>query len=418
MTTKITIETAEAFDPLWDATDADFLVAHGGRGSGKSHDRAAALLDRCQSGGQRWACLREVQKDLKDSAKLLLEDKIEALGFVGFQSQRDQILCPGGGQIIFRGMTDYNAESIKSLEGFNGIWIEEGQVFSARSWRILRPTLFRVPGAQIWVTMNRRNPADPLDQFFFGDEPIPGAVIVHANYNDNPWFPDGLERQRLLDQRMDPDRYAHTWLGEHEPVAIGAIWTRQVIADQRRTEAPDLERIVVSVDPAISAETGADEHGIIACARGADNRGYMLDDASMRGSPRQWADRAIALYDRLDADAIVIERNQGGDMCRHTLQAARPGVRIVEVTATRGKHVRAEPISALYSMGRISHVGTFRTLEDQMCQMTAAGYEGQGSPDRCDAMVWAFTELFPQMIRPKTKTVRHVEPYGVGGWMG
>ncbi len=95
------------------------------------------------------------------------------------------------------------------------------------------------------------------------------------------------------------------------------------------------------------------------------------------------------MVDRFDADCIVIERNQGGDMCRHTLEAARPWVRIVEVTATRGKHVRAEPISALYHLDRVSHVGTFQKLEDQMCRMTAAGYDGDGSPDRCDALVWA-----------------------------
>ena len=138
---------------------------------------------------------------------------------------------------------------------------------------------------------------------------------------------------------------------------------------------------------------------IVTCGLGEDNRGYVLDDASLKGTPRQWAERAIATYDRWSANAIIVERNQGGDMVRHTLQSVRPDVPILEVTATRGKHVRAEPIAALYSMGRVSHVGTFSQLEDQMCQMTAAGYEGNGSPDRCDALVWAITELMPSIVR-------------------
>jgi phage terminase large subunit-like protein len=111
-----------------------------------------------------------------------------------------------------------------------------------------------------------------------------------------------------------------------------------------------------------------------------------------------------------------VERNQGGDMCKATLQSVRPSIRVIEVVATRGKHVRAEPISALYHLGRVSHIGTFPQLEQQMCQMTAAGYEGQGSPDRCDALVWAMTELFPSVIRRATKPVVERQ-FVAGGWM-
>ncbi len=106
---------------------------------------------------------------------------------------------------------------------------------------------------------------------------------------------------------------------------------------------------------------------------------------------------AVAAYDRYEADAIVIEINQGGDMVRHTFETVRPGLPIIAVRATRGKHVRAEPIAALYTMGRVSHVGVFPKLEDQMCLMTAGGFEGDGSPDRVDALVWGFTELFPSL---------------------
>ena len=153
---------------------------------------------------------------------------------------------------------------------------------------------------------------------------------------------------------------------------------------------------------------------------GVDKRGYVLGDASLSGSPQKWAERVIANYDRYEADGIVIEINQGGDMVRHTLESVRPDIPIIEVRATRGKHVRAEPISALYSQGRISHVGAFPELEAQLCQMTNQGYEGEGSHDRVDALVCAFTELFPQMNTPVKRSQRFRRPAMSGGdtWMG
>jgi len=149
---------------------------------------------------------------------------------------------------------------------------------------------------------------------------------------------------------------------------------------------------------------------------GDDGRGYVLEDGTTAGTPHKWASRAIAMFDKHEADAVVIEVNQGGDMARHTLESVRPGLPIIEVRATRGKHVRAEPIAAQYSLGLISHVGAFPELEDQMCQMTAAGFEGEGSPDRVDAMVWCFTELFHAMTRRKTVQVE-VPSIGSGSWM-
>ena len=159
------------------------------------------------------------------------------------------------------------------------------------------------------------------------------------------------------------------------------------------------ERTLFASDPAVSDTEVSDEHGVVVCALGEDQRGYLLEDGSLHGSPHQWATRAVALFDKWDADAVVIEKNQGGDMCRFTLETIRKGLPIIEVHATRGKHVRAEPIAALYTLGKISHIGAFPELEDQMCLMTAAGYEGKGSPDRCDALVWAFTELFPALTK-------------------
>lgn len=413
--TPLRIETPRVFAPL--LKPARYLGVWGGRGSGKSHFFAEALVERCiLHPGTRAVCVREVQKSLKDSVKRLIEDKIEALGVADrFSVLNAEIKTPGGGLIAFQGMQDHTSETIKSLEGFTVAWVEEAQTLSARSLEMLRPTI-RAPGSSLWFSWNPRNAGDPVDAFLRREKPPEDAIIVRANYGDNPFFPRELEMERLDDMAHRPDRYGHIWLGEYEPVAIGAIWDRLVLHRNRRAEVPAMRRILVSIDPAVSSNPGSDEHGIVVVGQGEDGRGYLLADYSMRGTPEQWARRALAAFDQFGADAVVIERNQGGDMCAQTLRTVRPNVRIIEVTATRGKHVRAEPIAALYSLDRISHVGTFAKLEDQMCQMTAGGFEGDGSPDRVDALVWGFTELFPSINRGVRKPARETE--GAGSWMG
>lgn len=402
-----------------------YKALYGGRGSAKSHFFAEALVANAASNkGLRAVCIREVQKSLKESAKRLIEDKIAKMGLSHlFEILNDQIKTPGGGVIIFQGMVDHTAESIKSLEGFNVAWCEEAQTLSAKSLEMLRPTI-RTPGSEIWFSWNPRSASDPVDAFFRGLTPPDNAIIRHINYDQNTMFPNELEEERELDHKNSPDRYAHIWLGAYEPQAKGAIWSRQVIHEGRLLAMlGERERTVVAVDPAVSSpETNAtgnpDHHGITVCALGEDQRGYLLEDGSMQGSPHQWATRAIALYDKWDADAIVIEKNQGGDMCRFTLETIRKGVRIIEVHATRGKHVRAEPISALYSLGSISHVGTFPELEDQLCKFTASGYEGEDSPDRAESMIWGFTELFPKLTTEKSEPQPYYGQAVKQGWMG
>jgi len=395
--------------------------AHGGRGSGKSHFFAELGVERCLlRAGSRGVCIREVQKSLKESAKRLIEDKIGALGVSShFDMQSTEIKTPGGGVILFQGMQDHTADTIKSLEGFDWAWVEEAQTLSERSIELLRPTI-RAPGSELWFSWNPRNSKDAIDKFLRGHNPPKSSVVVHANYSDNPFFPSELEDERLHDKQFNASRYAHIWLGDYEPAVIGAIWDRETLREGRRDAVPQLTRVLVAVDPAVSHLPGSDEHGIIVAGVGEDQRGYVLDDVSVRGDPMKWAKRTIAAYDHFEADAIVIEVNQGGDMVRHTLDSIRPGLPIIEVRATRGKHVRAEPISALYSLGRVSHVGTFPDLEVQMCQMTAEGYMGDGSPDRVDALVWAMTELFPAMTIRRTDDEyderAYAEPDEVSGY--
>jgi hypothetical protein len=373
----------------------------GGRGSAKSHSVAAGLLGLGTKSSIRVLCGREVQKSIKDSVKLLLDDKIEALHLQNFYSStRDEIRAPNGTTFLFAGMSDQTIDSIKSFEGVDIFWGEEAQTFTARSLEILRPTI-RKPGSKLIFTWNPRAASDAIDRFLRGDTPPPNSSINRVNYDDNPFFPDELKAEREHDRASNPVRYAHIWDGEYEPAVVGAIWDMATINEGRRAEAPDMERIVVSIDPAVSSEELSNHHGVVVAGRGADDRAYVLEDGTLAGKPEQWAKRAIALYDKWDADSVVIEVNQGGDMCEHTLRAYRPDLPIRRVHASRGKHVRAEPISAQYSLGNVSHVGAFPELEAQMCQMTAAGYEGEGSPDRVDALVWGMTDLFP---KGKTKT--------------
>lgn len=190
-------------------------------------------------------------------------------------------------------------------------------------------------------------------------------------------------------------RYEGTRLGRQELYAEilddveGALWTREMIEQSRVNNLPDLTRIVIGVDPAITSRESSAETGIVAVGVDANGIGYVLDDRSLKGSPVEWANAAIALYHRSSADRIVVEANQGGDMVRHTLQTVESQIPIKTVHATRGKRTRAEPISALYEQGKVKHVGAFPTLEDQMCSWTPES----DSPDRLDALVWGLTEL-------------------------
>lgn len=417
--TVLQIPTAEVFVPLCEFSR--YKGAWGGRGSGKSHFFAGLIVELCLAyPGLRVLCVREVQKSLKESVKQLIEDKIREHGLTSkFDCLTTEIRTPGGGIITFAGMQDHTADTIKSFEGYDIAWVEEAQTLSERSLELLRPTIrssIRLPQSEIWFSWNPRNASDPVDMLLRGDHPPESAIVLRAIWKDNPWFPEELAQERLHDQAHRPDRYMHIWEGDYEPAAVGAIWDRASISRNRRIDYPALDRILVAVDPAVTNEAHSDEHGIVV-AGVANKHGYVLQDASLKGSPREWAVRAIAAYDEWDADAIVIEVNQGGDMVRHTLNSVRPGIHIIEVRASRGKVARAEPISSLYALDRVSHVGTFIELENQMCQMGSGRYLGEGSPDRVDALVWAFTELFNTLTRPAAKPKRAHRPI-VGGWMG
>lgn len=207
------------------------------------------------------------------------------------------------------------------------------------------------------------------------------------------------------------DRYGGTRLGRQELEGEilgdipGALWNHQMIDESRITEdeAPDMERIIVAVDPAASSHEGSDENGIVGVGLARDEdgyaRGYVLADRSLRGSPEEWARAAVKLYRELGADRIVAEKNNGGEMVAHVIRSVDRSIPVTLVHASRGKHVRAEPISALYEQHRVHHVGRFDKLEDQMCLFSIDQLrdENTGSPDRVDALVWGLSQLFDKI---------------------
>ena len=401
------IELPKAFAEL--TQPSRYKAFYGGRGSAKSHSFATALLLRGMLKPVRVLCCREVQLSIKDSVKQLLDDKIAALDFGYFyESVQSEIRGANGTAFIFAGLGKMTTDQIKSYEGVDIVWVEEAQTISAHSLEILIPTI-RKPESELWFSWNPRHATDPVDKRFRGDNPPPKSIIRKVNFDANPFYPDELNAEREYDEENNVGRYAHIWLGSYEPQAVGAIWDRSTLNQHRVHELPQMQRILVAIDPAISAEDNSNETGIVVAGIGADDRGYILDDRSLVGDPHEWASAAVNAFDEYEADGIVCEINQGGAMVAATLQSVRPDLPVIEVRATRGKHVRAEPIAALYKTGRISHCGTFLKLEDQMCLMTASGFDGEGSPDRVDAMVWAFTELFPALTRKKV--VRREKAY-------
>lgn len=211
------------------------------------------------------------------------------------------------------------------------------------------------------------------------------------------------------------ERYSGTRLGRQELEGEiledipGALWNRSSIDENRVKEAPEMERVIVSVDPAASSHEGSDENGIVGVGLARDEdgyaRGYVLADRSLRGSPEEWARAAVRLYRELQADRIVAEKNNGGEMVASVIRSIDRSVPVTLVHASRGKYVRAEPISALYEQGRIHHVGRHDILEDQMCLFSIDNVRDSntGSPDRVDALVWGLSSLFEKITSARRK---------------
>jgi len=236
------IPTAEVFLPLLEPSR--YKGACGGRGSGKSHFFAGKLIEDCiaepgdnKGEGMRSVCIREVQKDLAQSSKLLIETKLKDFRIGepdGFRVFRDVIETPGDGLMIFKGMNDYNSDSIKSLEGFKRAWWEEAQASTLHSLNLLRPT-FRASGSELWFSWNPRRKTDPVDIMLRGKELPTDSIVVTANWRDNPWLTKELQQERLDCLRTQPDQYDHIWEGGYVSVIDGAYFAKPLaVARQER----------------------------------------------------------------------------------------------------------------------------------------------------------------------------------------
>lgn len=270
--TTLNIPTPRVFKPLLGRNR--YKGAWGGRGSGKSHFFAELLIERCLMAKTDAVCVREVQRSLAQSVKKLLEAKIEKLG-VGqyFDVKQDRIIAPHGGLIVFQGMQNHTAETIKSLEGFDIAWVEEAQSLSQRSLDLLRPTI-RKEGSELWFSWNPNLETDPVDALLRGNELPPGSLVVKANYRDNPWLPDVLRMELAYDQKRDPDKFAHIWLGEYQRNSESRVFRNWTIEEFERP-AGTIHRLGAdwgfSIDPSVLVRCDIDGNRLY-----VDYEAYMI----------------------------------------------------------------------------------------------------------------------------------------------
>ena len=305
-----------------------------------------------------------------------------------FESSKQQLTWPNGAIAQI-----FSAEDADSLRGpqFDCAWCDEIAKWreAEHVWDMLQFGLRLGVAPQVVVTTTPR--PIPLLQALISD---PSSIVTRASTHENainlaPSFISEMTR-----------RYAGTVLGRQELMGeiiadqSGSLWRRDWIEASRVRAAPELRRVVVALDPPVTSTATSDACGMVVAGLGIDGRAYVLADRTLQGrEPHVWARAAIALYQDYQADRIVAEVNQGGDLVVGVLRQIDDTVPVKKVHATRGKWLRAEPVAALYAEGRIAHVGTFALLEDQMCCFGADGMAGGRSPDRLDALVWAITDL-------------------------
>lgn len=243
----------------------------------------------------------------------------------------------------------------------------------------------------------------PDDYVSYQINPLDNAENISETYLKQLESLPARERMRFL-------------LGQFADATPNALFSFENIEENRVIDGnlPQFLRIVVGVDPSGADDdnnTGNDDIGIIVGALGIDGRAYLLEDCTVCVGPATWGKIATDAFDRHQADCIVGEQNYGGAMVKYVIQTARPRTPYKIVTATRGKHVRAEPISSLYEQGKVQHVGYFPELEDELCAFNTTGYLGSGSPNRADAWIWVISELFSGIVNPRKEKRAIVQPY-------
>ena len=377
----------------------------GGRGSGKTRSgaewiraKALGLFDRCAP-SQRIALVGETLGDVRH---VMIEGISGLLSIHSsqdrplFEPSKMQLTWPNGA--IAQCFAGDNPESLRGPQ-FDTAWVDEVAKWHEpeRGWDMLQFGLRIGDHPQMVATTTPK--AIPLLAKIIKDET---TVVTRSKTTDNAAY---LAPSFIRDITR---RYAGTALarqeldGEIVDTRAGALWRRDWIDAHRvaSMSPTDMKSIVVAVDPPVTATASSDACGIMVVGLGPDNRAYVIADRTIQGrEPHIWARAAIAAYQDFAADRLVAEINQGGDMVVAVLRQIDPAVAVQKVRATRGKWLRAEPVAALYAEGRVSHVGTYPQLEDQMCAFGADGLSSGRSPDRLDALVWALTSLLLGSLR-------------------
>ena len=402
------IKLSHKYEPLFCYEEGKrYTIITGGRGSGKSYALSLFLCNEMRDAGLKVLFTRYTLTSAQDSIIPEFLEKIELLQVPQeFETTKAAIVHKRSkSEILFRGIKTsegVQTAKLKSIQGVNAWVLDEAEELpdedlfdkidlSVRDSR--RPN-------RIILCLNPVHKSHWIYERFF-KELRSDCTYIHTDYRDNaPNLPKDYIARAEECRIANPRKYASIWLGEWLEEVEGALWTYQMIQPWRFVagDVPAMRRVVVAVDPAVTAAETSDETGIIVVGQGSDQRYYVLDDLTMKGSPAAWASAAVGAYHRYKADRIVAEVNQGGDMVEATLRNVEQFVPYTAVSASRGKIVRAEPIAALYERGLVSHVGTMRELEAELT--TYAGRDNERSPNRLDALVWALTELTRNQVRP------------------
>lgn len=306
-----------------------------------------------------------------------------------------------GSRILFRGIqtgSKNNTANLKSINGVSIMVVDEAEELVDEDTFDRIDLSVRKIGVvnKVILVMNPSRVDHWVYKRFFKDGQQENTTYIHTTYLDNidnldDSFIEQLERLKETNLK----KYNHLVLGEwSDGDSDFALWTDDLINGLRVSERPPLKRVVIAIDPAVTSKDTSDETGLIACGVGFDNHLYVLEDCTGTYTPKDWATKAIMMYRKWEADRIVGEVNNGGDLIETVLRSVDPNIPYKSVHATRDKLTRAEPVAAIYEQGKAHHVGKFLELEYEMT--TWEGKKGQKSPNRIDALVWGATETVLQ----------------------
>jgi phage terminase large subunit-like protein len=320
-----------------------------------------------------------------------------------YKNESEHIIEIKGTENRIRAKTAWNADTLRGDYGDELIF-DEYQLMSEETWGVVGAPMmldnngnatfiYTPPSLHSRSASKANDPQHAAKMFkrYMAYEADGNKRFATFNFSSmqNPY----ISKEALDDITQDMTNLAYRMeiLAEDLDEVPGALWTRDMIELHRVLRAPHMERIVVAIDP--SATSGGDEAGIIGAGKKGDHS-YVLEDASLQGSPLTWAKAAVTMFHKLGADMIIAEKNNGGEMVELTIKQADPSVPVTLVHASRGKQTRAEPIAAQYEQGRVHHVGNFAALEDEQVMWVP----GDPSPNRMDALVWALSELQPMGV--------------------